>query len=361
MTSLDEPASMAKVDRSGMLATAGGLLDDFLAAFRAARTNRYEAPANLGHLVVSGMGGSGISGTLAQSLLAATSRLPVTVVKDYHLPTFVGPATLLVAVSYSGDTEETLSCVAEAQSRRTSVVAICSGGKLAGLPRGPRFKLLKVPSGRQPRAALGHLLGSLLGLAASLQLAPLEPDARLEREVREAKDRVRPESPEATNPAKQFARDLHRAFPYWYGSGVLAPVALRGRCQLNENAKMLARNEELPEGNHNELVPWSQVEDPQRYFVGLLRQADEPPKVRSRFDFLHSVLKRRKVPHREYVVHATTPLGKVLQGILFVDHVSLYAAILRGVDPAPIEVIGELKARLAAVDSTPAVRPGRRG
>lgn len=360
MDSLDAPKEYAAVDRSDMFGVLPGFVDDFFRSFEAAQKVPLRAPSGLANVVMAGMGGSGISANLTASLLGPEASVPLEIVNDYRLPGSVGPRSVVVAISYSGDTEETVSCAAQAQRQQAYLVGISSGGRLAEVCADAGAPHVRLMGGRQPRMALGHLWGSLLGVAAALRLAPVRADRRLEEEVRPFAQAFLPAAPEKGNPAKQFARDLYRRSPVWYAAAPLGPVALRGRCQLNENAKMAARHQVLPEASHNDLVPWSQIHDADGHFVGLLRQADEPPQIRTRFEFLHSVLKRQKVTHREYVVRGSTPLARMLDGLMFVDYVSAYAALLRGVDPSPIDVIRDLKARLAR-SSTPsaAVRPSR--
>lgn len=347
MRSLDDPAVLDRADPAGMLRTMGSYVDGFAQAFRQARSEPVRAPPALSHVLLCGMGGSGIGGDVMRALVEPSSRVPVSVVKDYQLPAFVNDKSLVIAVSYSGETEETLRCAAEAKQRGASLVAVASGGQLAALAKGPHALHLKVPGGLQPRAALPHLLGTLLGIADTLHLAPLRFSPDLEAHARKAQEALVPAAPESKNPAKKFARGLHDKLPVWCASAPLGPVALRGRCQLNENAKMFARQEELPEANHNDLVPWSKLDRPEHSFVGFLRQRDEPPEIHRRFDFLHSLLKRRKVPHMEYLVRDSPPMARVLEALMFVDYTSVYAAVLRGVDPTPVEIIGELKQRLA--------------
>jgi glucose/mannose-6-phosphate isomerase len=351
MRTLNAPERLRRVDRSNMLGVLDGYVDAFLSSFRRASHARLAAPAGLANVVVAGMGGSGIGGNLLAGLIQAECPVPISVLKDYTVPGAVGPKTLVLAVSYSGNTEETLAVAKEGVARGATLVGIASGGQLQRLAR-ERGRHLPVPEGFQPRAALPQLFGTLLGAAHALRLTALAPDARLEDELRSFHATVAPTAGDRANPAKKTARALKDRFPVYYGAGLLAPVALRGRCQLNENAKMLARNDELPEANHNELVAWAAVPDPRRYFMSLLRQRDEPPEVGRRFDFVMRTLERRRVPHGTFTAEATSELGRVLQGLLFVDYVSVYAALLRGVDPTPVEVITDLKQALA--------RPARR-
>lgn len=355
MVSLDDPKTWTRFDGHGMLKVLETYVDDFATAFRAASTLRLRPPKRMTHVVVTGMGGSGITGTLAQDLVRPEAPVPVATFKDYTLPAYVGKETVVIAVSYSGQTEETLSCAEEALRRGAYVVGISSGGRLKELTSTGNAFHVPVPPGRQPRVALPHLLGALTGTLHALGVAKLEFDPPAANAAKAAQATLLPQSPEAQNPAKQFARALHDKFPVWYTSYPLAAVGLRGRCQLNENAKKIARNDVLPEGNHNDLVSWSQMQRPEKYFVGLLRQPDEAPPIRTRFEFFEAILKRKKVTHLSYVVRSPTRLGRVLEGLIFVDYVSVYTAFMRGTDPTPVEIIDELKQLLAKNGKPPVV------
>lgn len=356
MKDLDDVVRMRKIDAQAMLTTLDGYVDGFLDAYRAASNARVAAPASLGNVLICGMGGSGIGGNLVAGLVRPECPVPITILKDYAVPGAVGPKTLVLAVSYSGNTEETLNAALEAKARGATIVGISSGGQLMKLTKERGSTHLPVKGGFMPRVALPHLFGTLLGAANALRLTTLAPDARLESHLRAFHGTLRPHVPERANPAKRWARLMHRSLPVWYGAGPLASVALRARCQLNENAKMVARNDEIPEANHNELVAWNAVERGGDYFVGLLRQTDEPREIASRFDFVASVLSRRKVPHEALTLEAPTPLGRVLEGLLFVDYVSVYAALLRDVDPSPVDVIGDLKDLLGKSGRAPEIR-----
>lgn len=352
MASLDDAKALFSHDSSRMLDQVALYVEEFAASFEAG-AGVAVPPATFSNAVLCGMGGSGIVGDLVLAAVDPTLPLAASVAKDYHVPRWIRNGSLVVAISYSGDTEETLNCALEAQEQGAFVIGISSGGGLARVCRGRRSLHVPLPSGRQPRAALSYLFGTTLGVAQALGWAKLQLDDAWKQRLRGLQQALGPSSPEPRNPAKQFARDLFDKVPVWYASSPLGPVALRGRAQLNENAKMQARHQVLPESSHNDLVAWAHLDRPANHFVGLLRQPDEPPEIRHRFDFLHSVLKRGRVSHREYVVGAPDRLGRILEALVFVDHVSLYAAALRGVDPGPIEVIGELKGVMARKGMAP--------
>lgn len=330
-----------------MLSVLERYVDDFESADAIASAARWRAPAGLRHVVVAGMGGSGVSGTLLEELARGESPVPIVVVKDYTLPAFVDRHTLVIAVSYSGQTEETLSVARQALRLRATLWTLSSGGALANASRAGRGRHQEIPGGRQPRAALPLLLGATVAIARRAGLTRQRLSAAEGRSLRRVRAALDPDVPTSKNPAKRFAHALHDKFPVWYAAAPLVGVAHRGRAQANENSKQIARHDQLPEGNHNDLVAWDAVSDGRAYFVGLLRSDHEPTPVRRRFGFLQRRLESRGVATDEYRTHPGRPLSTVLEGLLFVDYVSVYAAILRGVDPTPVTVIDELKRHLA--------------
>lgn len=356
MADLDDAGWIAKRDPQGMLAALSTYEEDFRTSYLRAAKARLKLPKACTHVVVTGMGGSGIGGNLLASLVRDDSRLPVLVHKGYGAPAYIGKHALVVAVSYSGETEETLDVSIAARAAHASLITVSSGGRLQRMAHAWKVPHLAVPAGRQPRAALSHLFGTLAGAARGLGLTSQSPVPAVMTRLRAFHATLGPDSRESENPAKSWARDLHRASPVWVADTSLAAVALRARCQLNENAKMMARSGELPESNHNELVALSQLPDGGRYFVGFMERPDAPPEIRHRFEFVQSILRRRGVAYRTIPIAGSTALERLLHALLFVDYVSVYAALLRGVDPTPVLIIDELKALLAKHGRLPAIR-----
>ena len=289
-----------------------------------------------------GMGGSGITGDLLARLL------PVEVIpcRGYQVPKFIGEETLLVGVSYSGNTEETLSAFQDGLSRTSRALAISSGGRLRELARERGIPWIGIPGGHQPRAALGYLLFPLLSVFRRLEIfnAALEPAL----EVLEAQSEALA-PPAGGNRAQELAAALHRRVPLIYGAqGNTAPVALRWKTQINENAKQPAFWAELPELCHNEIVgyelgarilPSSQVV--------FLRTDYDHPRVAARIDILREVLARRGLSYLEVGAEGEDELAQLLSLLYLGDWVSVYLALLNRVDPTPVRPIQELKGRLA--------------
>ncbi|MDX1511635.1 MAG: bifunctional phosphoglucose/phosphomannose isomerase [Nitriliruptorales bacterium] len=301
-------------------------------------------------VLVAGMGGSGIAGDLASLAADLGGGAPVMPVKGYSLPSWAGPQDAIIAVSYSGNTEETLGVLAAAEQRGVQVAgAVTSGGHLADAVPGSRTVL--VPPGRQPRASLAYLgvpvlvmlshMGVIRSLDAELSAVP----GHLERLL----TTWRIDSPTNDNPVKQAAMELAELVPVFTGGdGVGGLLALRAKCQVNENANRPSFCNVLPESNHNEVVGWEQLRDTSRRF-GLveLRTPGDHPQVTKRFDVTRELTGTAFATVTSFTAPGATWVEQLAAGVLWVDLLSIHLALLSGVDPTPVRTIQELKARIA--------------
>ena len=290
------------------------------------------------NLVVAGMGGSGIAGDLLEDWL--DMPIPLRVCKDYELPAWVGRRSLVLAISYSGGTEETLACFSEAIEKKASVVAICSGGKLEKLCGEFGVPNLRIPVGLQPRAALPYLFFSATLVLKKLGLlegreAEIEESLRLLKTMR---GEMAPGS--EPNPAERIALELRGTMPVIYALPRLGGVAKRLKNQFNENSKILARVELFPELCHNEIMGLSSAPENQSFIF--LRDSEESPRLKKRIEFTRELLKGKKTVDMRS--RGRGKLARILSLVYSGDFVSFYLAILRGVDPTPIHEIGLLKA-----------------
>jgi len=300
-------------------------------------------------VVVVGMGGSAIGGDLLRTLAADTATVPVFVARSYTLPAWVGANTTVIASSYSGNTEETLSALEEACARGASVACVTSGGEVHRRAEEQGFPHVLVPGGMQPRAALGYSLTALLTIAERMGLLRLDPGAWSETQHRlEHQAQALSQMPD--NRALMLARDLDGTLPFIYaGTGLLEAVALRWQTQIHENAKMLATGALFPELNHNEIMGWEDagaIHD--QVSVVVLRHAGDHPQVRRRMDVTRSLVADRAAGWTDVYAEAQYPLARVMELVHLGDWVSFYLAMLRGLDPTPVDLIGRLKATLAA-------------
>ncbi len=340
-----EPAAVEKVDKARMRDVVAAFPEQLAEGMRRGLGLATDL-ANASRVFVVGMGGSGIAGEVFSAWVADRSKIPIHPIHDYRLPSYAKPRDLLIAVSYSGDTEETLAAAAEGIKLGCRLVAVTSGGALAKLARDTGAPLIEVPGSLPPRYAFGYLFGILPSIGAEWVYGDLRGELdRAAVHLRDLREHLRPETPLKRNRAKALATRLHGTTPVVYGAPPFDTIAYRWQTQFNENAKMLAFSSSLPEADHNEIVGWALDTNARRFTPILLRDADETPEMHRRLDATAAMFgKHTKVEQ----VHDDDDqlLGRML-GVLFLgDFVSLYLAALRRVDPAPMAPITELKERL---------------
>lgn len=327
------------------------LLEAHLSLPEQLETTRREAAdlafsEGLEHVLFAGMGGSAIAASYAAAWADAEGSLPVDVVRSYDPPAWVGGDTLVAAVSYSGNTEETLSVFTRSRGRAGGRVAVTSGGRLAERA-GPDEPVLSVPSGHEPRAAMGYLFARTVEVVEALGgLDPSEALADAVKTLRGLRPELEPAAREG-NPARVLAAEVEGRLPVVYGAGLQEPVARRLAGQLNENAKHLSLHGGVPEMNHNDVVGWGGLEDPGRLVAVLLRDPEEHRQMDARFGFLEDVLEDRGVPTVTVEARGSSVPGRLLSSTMVADAASVYLARRKGVDPGPVEAIDALKERLA--------------
>ncbi|MEB3328040.1 MAG: SIS domain-containing protein [Candidatus Sericytochromatia bacterium] len=346
MAPLDDLQSLARLDASDMLGRVHALPDVLTAAFErgAACPLPLQAPTQL---LVCGMGGSAISGDLVRTWALAEAPLAVTVQRGDGLPAHAGPSTLACFLSYSGNTGETLGALRQALARRVPAVVITSGGEAAQLAAEAGAPVVALPPGWQPRAALGDLLGALLGVASQIVGFPRPDVAGAVAAVQGVRTRCEPHVPTAANPAKQLAVALAGKVPFVLGATpTTEAVALRWKCQLNENAKLTCHLGLLPEFTHNDIVNLSAQPQPQLALVSLEDPTDSAFVARQRahaLDLLAPGLGGLHTVEGE----GRDGLARQLSLVHLGDWVSVYLGLLGGHDPTPVEAIGALKRRMA--------------
>ncbi len=305
------------------------------------------APAQV---VLCGMGGSAAAGSLLP-LLWPGRALPWSVHRDAGLPVWAGPQTLVVASSYSGETEETLAAVAEARRRGCAVAALTSGGRLADLARRDGLPLVSLPGGQPPRTALGYSLAALLHLLHRLGLAadPAPGLAVAAAHLERGEPAVWDGRPAGMAAAERIASRLAGRFTVIYTAGAEAHAAgQRLKGQLNENAKAPAAVAEFPELTHNDIVGWELPAARRDGFaLVVLRGADEDDRERQRTDVTLGLLAEQFASVTQVRGHGPEPLARVMGLIHFADLVSVAVAARTGVDPVPITRIDALKRALA--------------
>jgi len=301
-----------------------------------------------GGLVVAGMGGSAVGGALARAALGDHASRPILSARAYGLPPWTQPDTTVLCSSYSGNTEETLACYEAAGALGARRVAVTSGGQLARQARADGVPVIPVAGGLQPRAAVAYMTVASLHVAAQCGAGP-----GLTSELDVAADHLEalavewgPDGP-ADALSRGLARGLHGSVPVVAGAGLTAPLAYRWKTQINENAKVPAFASELPELDHNEIVGWGGAEGVGRFAAVFLDDADTHPRVKARIALTERLVAEHATATFVVESRGQTAVERVFSLVLLGDLVSLYLAILRGVDPTPVEIIERLKAELA--------------
>jgi glucose/mannose-6-phosphate isomerase len=338
----------------GALDTGGQLTDvltmpehlrDALWRVESASLERHDSP---GGLVVAGMGGSAIGGALARAALGDRAMRPIVIARDYGLPAWTTPDTTVLCASYSGNTEETLAAFEAAGALGARRIVSTTGGKLANAARADGVPVIPLPGGFQPRAAVAYSLVVALEVAA---LCGASDGQHCEIDVAAAHAEALvtewgPEGPEESL-AKELARGLHGTIPQIAGSGLTAPIAYRWKTQLNENAKLPSFSNEFPELDHNEIVGWEGAAELGRFSAVFLDDSDLHPRVRQRIELTRGLIAADAAATYRVETIGESPIERLVSLVLLGDLVSLYLAVLRGVDPGPVAVIERLKGELA--------------
>jgi len=348
---LDDPQLFQQYDPEGMLDRIHEMPQQCQRAWQVARDfNLPQDYAEANKVVILGMGGSAIGGDLVGSLALAEAKLPIIVHRDYNLPAFVDDKTLVIASSYSGNTEETLSSFEQALKTGARKLVITTGGKLKSMAEASNVPVFRFEYKAQPRAALPFSLLPILcflgklGFLSERSADVAEMVSVLEKLSRELNETV----PLARNPAKQLAERLFGHLPVIYGAGIVSEVARRWKTQLNENSKAWAFYEVFSELNHNAVVGYQfPTELASRVFVVLLHSDLLPQRVKLRYRVTCRLLDNAKVSYQSVDGRGRSPLSQIMSLVLFGDYASYYLAMLYQTDPSPVKTIDFLKEQLA--------------
>ncbi len=341
---------LSKLDRSDMYRAILEFPSMIKRAIELSTGMRVPSAKGVENVIFCGMGGSGMGPELVRSWLMDEATVPVDVIRDYRLPGYASPKTLVCVVSYSGDTEESVSCLKEAISRRVKLVSISSDGEMEHLSSESGVPHLRVPAGLAPRSALPYLFVPLVKLLEANGIISSERIVELQKSVASVQaviDSVKVEVPADKNESKSLAAKLFGKFPLIYGHGILSGVALRFRQQLNENAKMMASTSTFPEFDHNELEAKRFIAEGESVAV-LLRSRFESDVLRSKMDASRQILESNGQIILELRVAAETAIAEALCLMAKLDMASLYLALLNGVDPTSTPRINALKEMLGS-------------
>jgi glucose/mannose-6-phosphate isomerase len=300
------------------------------------------------NIVFAGMGGSALPALLATTW-PELSR-PFQIVREYSLPNYVNSTTLTIISSCSGNTEETLSCLAEAEAKGSKIAVIAGGGKLADIAKEKGYLIAQVPNAGQPRYTVFAMYRAALEI---LDMAGVVKTANWQVELAKAASFVEraapawgPEIPTANNPAKQLAQELIGKSVVIYAGPKLFPAAYKWKISCNENAKHVAWCNQYPEFNHNEFIGWSQQPVDKPYSVVDLRSDLEHPRIQRRFEVTERMLSGLRPAPLVVEVQGGNILEQMLWSVVYGDFTTLYLALLNGLDPAPVDLVERFKKAL---------------
>jgi glucose/mannose-6-phosphate isomerase len=305
--------------------------------------------SNIQNIIITGLGGSAIGGDLLRSYLQYENKLPVQINRNYFLPSYADENTLLIASSYSGETEETLSAYEDAVKKKCKIVCISSGGKLSVLAKSEGHLLITVPKGYQPRCALAYSFFPLLMLLGKLGFVSERNSQILDLiEFINGKKDIYTSLDSTINNAISNAEYIKGRIPVIYSSNDLLDIVnLRWRGQFSENSKSLAFGNYFPEMNHNEIVGWQENSEILRNFAVLfLKDKEDNPRILKRLQVTKELLGPYRGIDIEIESEGNSRLERIFDLVYLGDWISFYLAILYKTDPSPIEKINILKNKL---------------
>jgi len=359
-TILDQLENIKKIDKSNMLGICTKTHEHCRDAIQRAKRAeipkeikiskniiiQYKKPKNI---IISGMGGSAIGGEILKDWLQNRLPTPIQVCREYRLPAYADKDTLVFAVSYSGNTEETLSALLDAVKRGCMILTVSSGGHMLSFTEKMDIPHVTIPGGMPPRAAIAYLFFPLpilmekMGILQNINEELEEAIEVLEKLSRETTPQVVTEN----NPSKKLALELNGAIPVVYGFRQYSAVARRLKAQFNENTKIPCKQDVFPELNHNEVMGWDAPETLTKQFaILLIRDRDEPPEIRHRIEATKLLALKKTQKILEIHARGKHPLAKMLSAMYTGDLTSIFLAILRGTDPTPVETIAKIKKEL---------------
>ncbi|OQX84834.1 MAG: bifunctional phosphoglucose/phosphomannose isomerase [Candidatus Latescibacteria bacterium 4484_7] len=340
-----------KVDESRMLDKVVSMPDHIEEAWKLAKSFAHGIDRPRSPVIICGMGGSAMGGKLLRGLIQQDSAIPLVLESGYSLPPFAGKDTPVICISYSGNTEEVLSCFDNAVLKKCPTIAITSGGRLEVEAEQVGVPVLRLPGGMPPRAAISYLFIPLLEFFSRWGIYKVDNDQieRATRHVRGLVEKYSLEGDPAENIALELAKKLYGKIPLLYSAGgLLGAVAYRWKCQFNENSKAMAFYNLFPELGHNEVMGW---DCPERLredmFIILMIDSEDHPRVQKRmevtFEMLSSLGAGGIILHSEGGGGREGRLERLFSLLVLGDFTSVYLAVEYGKDPTPIEKITQIK------------------
>lgn len=344
---LDDMNVLSQRDPSGALEIAA---QQFVQAkFLADIVNPENDGREIKNIIVAGMGGSALAALQVKSWLADELTVPFEVVRTYVLPAYIGHHTLVIANSYSGNTEETLECLKQAREKGAQIGIVTSGGKLENAAKAQNIAYVQLPTHIQPRMAAIYNLRALTALLVHFGVVKTErfdeiaaASTWLENETTQWTKEVTVDK----NLAKQLALMAVGKTPVFYAGSLMAPVAYKWKISWNESAKNVAFWDELPEFNHNEFIGWSSHPIEKPFAIFDLVSHLEHLRILKRFEISDRLLSGRRPKAHTITIQGDTPIKQMLWASVLADFASIYVAVLNGVDPTPVHLVEKLKVEL---------------
>lgn len=351
---LDTQETIKEIDKENMFEALSKFPEQIKESQKIVDESDLTSIYKIDNIIISGMGASAISGDIVQALYREKLDIPIFVNRDYTLPKWANKNTLLISQSYSGNTEETLHTFKHGYQKRCHIISITSGGKLEEYSTKREIPVIKIPSGNQPRASTGYILFSSLYAMKKIGLIQNEIQPEIDETIKtvsELKEQIKKETPENQNIAKQHAKKIQKTFPQVYGWGIYTPIAKRWCTQLNENSKLICRYDEVSECNHNDIVGWSMNPDISKKATCILMRDEELESIymTKRLNFMKKLYNDVASQVIEIKPNGKKNLTKMMTMMYLGDYISCYLAILRKIDPSPVDAISELKKVLSRI------------
>ena len=303
------------------------------------------------NIVITGMGGSCLAGLMLKNWLDYSYNLaiPLEITRTYQVPSYVNKNSLVICVSVSGNTEETLSSCSDALAKQARVAIITSGGKLLDLATTKKLPYIKLDKISQPRYGVPMHLRALTALLAAYKITSKDPFTKLEQifnSVDSFAKNLAPDIPLDHNPAKQLALDCAGKTVLVYSSSLFYPLAYKWKTSFNENAKNTLWCNEFPEFNHNEFIGWTSHPIEKPFAIINLRSNFDGPRINQRFDLTEKLLSGNRPAARNVILHGQSYIEQLLCGTIMGDIASIYLGLINGVDPTPVELVEKFKHEL---------------
>ncbi|MBK7309434.1 MAG: bifunctional phosphoglucose/phosphomannose isomerase [Sphingobacteriaceae bacterium] len=321
------------------------LVESFTEQLKAAKNIASKAviskSGSIQNIIVTGLGGSGIGGTILNELVNDSCSVPIIINKDYFLPAFANANTLLIVSSYSGNTEETVQVMNEAISRKVQIACVTSGGKVLELAKQHQFDFIEIPGGNPPRSCIGYSLVQLIQILIAKGFADKKLMADLDKSI----DLLTKEKENIKTEATQIAKQLNGQLAVIYSLGTCEGVSVRFRQQINENSKALCWHHVFPEMNHNELVGWTT--ENKNLTVVTFHTSFDYKRTQKRYEVCKPIFQKYAKEVIDIKAKGDSKLEQFLYLIHLGDWISCYIADIRGIDAVEVNVINHLKQELS--------------